>query len=252
MSPQERRKRILQLLEQNEKIEIVELSETLSVTPMTIRRDFDMLERQKKLIRTYGGAVAPQVLVAEQTFESKVGKAVLEKQAIAREAVAFVQDGMTVLLDSGTTTLEIAKLLKYRNQVTVITNDIKIAAELMDSNLEVIVLGGQLQKDVGALFGSIANATLSNMHVDLLFLGANAVHSSFGITTPTIEKAALKRAMNKTAERTILVTDSSKFNQKAFSKVCGLGDITTIITDSNLPNEYIEEYDEYVDIVLAK
>ena len=112
MSPRERRNYILQMIEQNGKVEIVQLSKMLSVTPMTIRRDFDVLERQNKLIRTHGGAVAPQGRVLEQTFESKAGKAVLEKKAIAQEAVKFVQDGMTVLLDSGTTTLEIAKLLK--------------------------------------------------------------------------------------------------------------------------------------------
>lgn len=252
VSPQERRRRIIELIEEDGKVEIVKLSESLEVTPMTIRRDFDVLERQKKLIRTHGGAVGPQVLVVEQTFQSKSEKAILEKKAIAREAITFIREGMTVLLDSGTTTLEIAKLLKRFNHLTVITNDIKIAVELMDSPFEIIVLGGRLQTDVGALFGSLAEETLKNIHVDLLFLGAPAVHASFGITAPTIEKAALKRAMNKTAAQIILVADSSKFNQKAFSKVCGLEDVTTIITDTYLSEELKEGYGEFVDIILAK
>lgn len=252
MSPRERRNRILERLELDGKVEIIHLSEILSVTPMTIRRDFDVLEKQKKLIRTHGGAVAPQGLIHERTFESKSSMAVEEKKAIAREATSFVRDGMTVLLDSGTTTLEIARLLKLRDKITVITNDIKIAAELMDSKLEIIVLGGRLQNDVGALFGSLTEETLSGIHVDLFFLGAHAVHSTFGITAPTFEKAALKREMNKTAEQIILVTDSSKFNQKAFSKVCDLGDVTSVITDDKLPVELKEMYSEYVDIVLAK
>lgn len=252
MSPRERRKLIIEMLKSDGKVEIVQLSEALSVTPMTIRRDFDALEKQKKLIRTHGGAVAPQALIIEKTFESKAGMAVAEKKAIALEAIEFVQDGMTVLLDSGTTTLEIAKLLKLRKQITVVTNDIKIAVELMDSKLEIIVLGGRLQNDVGALFGSLTETTLRSIHVDLFFLGAHAVHSSFGITSPTFEKAALKREMNKSAEKIILVTDSSKFNQKAFSRVCDLDDITTIITDEKLPEDLIETYGEYVDLVIAK
>lgn len=252
MSPRERRKLIMDTLELEGKVEIIQLSDVLCVTPMTIRRDFDVLEKQKRLIRTHGGAVAPQALIHERTFESKSVMAVEEKRAIALEAMSFVRDGMTVLLDSGTTTLEIARLLKLREQITVITNDIKIAAELMDSKLEVIVLGGRLQNDVGALFGSLTEDTLRSIHVDLFFLGANAVHSSFGITTPTIEKASLKRAMNRTAEQIILVTDSTKFNQKAFSKVCDLGDVTTIVTDDKLAEELKEMYSESVDIVLAK
>ena len=219
---------------------------------MTIRRDFDVLEKQKKLIRTHGAAIAPQGLIVEQTFESKAGKAVLEKQAIAREAMSFVRDGMTVLLDSGTTTLQIAKLLKARNKVTVITNDIKIAAELMDSELEIILLGGRLQNGVGSLYGALTSDTLRSLHVNLFFLGTPALHSSLGITATTIEKAALKKDMCKAAEQIILVADSSKFHQKAFSKVCDLEDITTIITDVNLSEKFSEAYGEYVDILLAK
>ncbi|MCZ2260341.1 DeoR/GlpR family DNA-binding transcription regulator [Sporosarcina sp. G11-34] len=252
MSPRERRKRIIQMLELNGKVEIIQLSETLGVTPMTIRRDFDVLEKQKKLIRTHGAAIAPQGLIVEQTFESKAGKAVLEKQTIAREAMSFVRDGMTVLLDSGTTTLQIARLLKVRDKVTVITNDIKIAAELMDSQLEIILLGGRLQNGVGSLYGALTSEALRSLHVDLFFLGAPALHSSLGITATTIEKAALKKDMCKAAEQIILVADSSKFHQKAFSKVCDLEDITTIITDANLSEKFSETYEEYVDILLAK
>lgn len=252
MSPRERRKRIIQMLELNGKVEIIQLSETLGVTPMTIRRDLDVLEKQKKLIRTHGAAVPPQGLIVEQTFESKAGKAVLEKQAIAREAISFVRDGMTVLLDSGTTTLQIAKLLKSRDKVTVITNDIKIAAELMDSELEIILLGGRLQNGVGSLYGALTSETLRSLHVDLFFLGTPALHSSLGITATTIEKAALKKDMCQAAEQIILVADSSKFHQKAFSKVCDLEDITTIITDGHLSEKVSEAYGEYVDILLAK
>lgn len=252
MSPRERRKRIIQMLELNGKVEIIQLSETLGVTPMTIRRDLDVLEKQKKLIRTHGAAIAPQGLIVEQTFESKAGQAVFEKQAIAREAISFVRDGMTVLLDSGTTTLQIAKLLKSRDKVTVITNDIKIAAELMDSQLEIILLGGRLQNGVGSLYGALTSETLRSLHVDLFFLGTPALHSSLGITATTIEKAALKKDMCEAAEQIILVADSSKFHQKAFSKVCDLEDITTVITDKHLSKKVGEAYGEYVDILLAK
>ncbi|RJS61937.1 DeoR/GlpR family DNA-binding transcription regulator [Bacillus sp. PK3_68] len=252
MSSYERKKSILEQLHIYGKVEITELSEALSVSPMTIRRDLDLLEKQKKLIRTHGGAVLPQALINEQSFASKAGSAVEEKKQIALEAVSLVKPNMTVLLDSGTTTLEIARLLKNNVPATVITNDIQIAAELMDSHLEVIIIGGRLQNDVGALFGSLAENTLRNMHVDLFFMGAHAIHSAFGITAPTLEKAAVKQEMIKTAEKVVLVADSSKFHQKAFSKVCDLDFVTTVITDRYISEEIRKSYEEYVDIVIAK
>ncbi|PID20283.1 transcriptional regulator [Sporosarcina sp. P3] len=252
MSPKERRSRIMESLATEGRVDIIQLSEVLNVTPMTIRRDFDVLEKQNKLIRTHGGAVPSQALIHEKTFELKSNISVQEKKMIAKHAVSFVRDGMTVLIDSGTTTLEIARLLKTHEQITVITNDIKIAAELMGSKLEVIIMGGRLQTETGTLYGSLTENILKSIHVDLFFLGANAIHSSFGITTPTIDKSSLKRTMIRTATETILVADSTKFNQKAFSKVCDLEDVSTIITDEQLSEELMEKYSELVEIIIAE
>lgn len=160
---------------------------------MTIRRDLDELEKQKKLIRTHGGAALPQAIIGEQSYEQKLSEAHLQKKEIAQIAVGLVKDGMRILLDSGTTTLEIARLLKSRSNITVVTNDIKIAAELTDSKLEVILLGGKVQNGVGAILGSFAEQMLKNIHVDILFLGAHAVHSNLGITSATFEKASIKK-----------------------------------------------------------
>src|SRR5699024_8479968 len=125
-----------------------------------------------------------------------------EKRQIARKAVELIRDDATILLDSGTTTLEIAKMLKNRNDITVITNDIKIAAELMDSEVRVIVAGGELQNNIGALFGPVSEGMLREVHVDVLFLGAHAFHHGVGITAPTHEKASIKKLMIKAAETT--------------------------------------------------
>ncbi|MCG7344832.1 DeoR/GlpR family DNA-binding transcription regulator [Sporosarcina sp. ACRSL] len=252
MLPRERKKHILQLLEMYGKIDIVELSNELSVTPMTIRRDLDALEKERKLIRTHGGAVLPQGLIFEETYESKAGQAVEQKRLIAMEASSLIKENMTILLDSGTTTLEIAKILKHRENLTVITTDIKIAVELMNSKLDIIVVGGRLQNDVGALYGSLTELTLSEMHADLFFLGAHAVHPTLGVTTPSLEKAAVKKAMIQAAEKTFLVADSSKFNRKAFSKVCELTSLTKIITDQQISIKVVDEYAQYTELIIAK
>ncbi|HZG82314.1 MAG TPA: DeoR/GlpR transcriptional regulator, partial [Brevibacillus sp.] len=169
-----------------------------------------------------------------------------------RKAVTMIQDHSTILLDSGTTTLEIARLLKDKKNLTVVTNDIKIAAELMDSEVKVIVAGGELQNTVGALFGPLTEQILKNIHVDLFFLGAHAVHVEAGITVTTFEKASIKKLMIEAAGTTWMVADSSKFDQKSFTKVCDLSELDGLITDDGLSSEDLEKIKEHLKVVTAE
>lgn len=250
--PQERRKWILEQLSQDEKIDIDQLAERLNVSAMTIRRDLSTLEEEEKIIRTFGGAVLNKPLIHETPFLTKEGKYSKQKRQIAQRAVEFIQDHSTILLDSGTTNLEIARLLKHRKNLTVITNDIKIAVELMDSEVKIIVAGGELQNNVGALFGPLTEQILKNINVDLFFLGAHAIHLDAGITVPTFEKASIKKLMIEAAESTWLVADSSKFDQKAFTKVCDLSGIDGWITDDGLAEEDEEKLKEHLRVVTAE
>lgn len=244
-----RKKRIMEIIQQQGTVEIADLTTQFNVSAMTIRRDLDQLEAEKKLIRTYGGATLAHPLKSERSFSDKQLEMLEQKQQIADQAIQLIQSGMTLLLDSGTTTLEIAKRLPDLDQLTIVTNDIQIAAILMNTKYEVYLLGGRVQNDVGAVFGNHAEEMLKQLHVDLFFLGAHAVHHSFGITAPTIEKAALKREMIRAAEQVFLVADTSKFEQKAFAKVCDLASITGIITDNSLPNELYTQYNELAEFI---
>ncbi|WP_026907841.1 DeoR/GlpR family DNA-binding transcription regulator [Paucisalibacillus globulus] len=237
MQPSERRKWLLKKIQVNGKVEIDQLSEELDVSAMTIRRDLDQLEEEGKVIRVHGGAVGANSLTKETPFLTKEGRNIEQKRMIAQKALSLIQDGQTILLDSGTTTIELARLLKTKNHLTVITNDIKIAAELVDSKLKVIVTGGELQNDVGALFGPQAHHFLNQIHVDLFFLGAHAIDLEAGITSPTFEKSLIKQLMIKAAARTWLLADSSKLNQKAFSKVCDLNELKGFITDDGMSEQ---------------
>lgn len=244
MTPVSRKKLILEELTQKGKVEILELVDLLAVSAMTVRRDLDELEKQKKLIRTHGGAALPQAIIAEQSYNQKLSEAHPQKVEIAEIAVGLIKDGMRILLDSGTTTFEIARRLKTRKSLTIVTNDIKIAAELVDSQLEVILLGGKIQNDVGAVFGSYAEKMLKDIHVDILFLGAHAVHSTLGITSATFEKAAIKREMINASESVYLVADAQKFEKKAFAKIADVDSITGIITDQSMPEDLEQIYGE--------
>jgi len=250
--PKERRTWILEQLSKDEKIDIDQLAEQLNVSAMTIRRDLSILEEEEKIIRTFGGAILNKPLIHETPFLTKEGKYSRQKREIARKAVTLIQEHSTILLDSGTTTLEIARLLKDKKNLTVVTNDIKIAAELMDSEVKVIVAGGELQNTVGALFGPLTEQILKNIHVDLFFLGAHAVHVEAGITVTTFEKASIKKLMIEAAGTTWMVADSSKFDQKSFTKVCDLSDLDGLITDDGLSSEDLEKIKEHLKVVTAE
>ncbi|MBC5635513.1 DeoR/GlpR transcriptional regulator [Ornithinibacillus sp. BX22] len=249
MQPSERRQWVLEKIELEGKVEIDSLSNELNVSPMTIRRDLDQLEEEGRVIRVHGGAVAARSLIAETPFLTKEGRHTEEKRQIAKKALSLVRDGQIILLDSGTTTLEIARLLKVKQDLTVITNDIKIAAELVDSKLKVIVTGGELQNDVGALFGPQTHHFLKNIHADLFFLGAHAIDLQAGIMSPTFEKSLVKQLMMEAAESTWLVADSSKIGERALSKVCDLQSLTGFITNEHISEEVKDQLSEIMPII---
>lgn len=218
---------------------------------MTIRRDLVELEKEGKAIRTHGGAVSPTFLMQEAPYASKEGRNMEQKQAIAQMAMTVIPENATIILDSGTTTLEVAKLLKDRKDITVITNDIKIAAELLESKLKVIVTGGELQNHVGALYGALTQEVLKNIHVDIFFLGTNAIHLESGVTSPTFEKSVIKKLMMEASEATWLLADSQKFDKKAFSSVCQISSLKGLITDEGLDNSTRKKYEEQTMVLIG-
>lgn len=251
MEPSKRRNFILDQLENEGKVTIDELSVELDVSMMTIRRDLDQLESEGRVIRVHGGAVLPRPLISETSFLEKEIRKVDQKRQIVKKAFSYIQEGQTLILDSGTTTLELAKLLKHSKNITIITNDIKIASELLESDLKVIVTGGELQNDIGALFGSWTQHFLKDIHVDIFFLGAHAVDLQAGVTSPTHEKSSIKQLMIQAAENTWLLADSSKLNHKSFAKVCRLEELTGFITDNDISDYEKSRYSESVDLMIV-
>lgn len=244
-----RRQVVVEEINKHGKVEIDQLADQLNVSQMTIRRDLALLEEKGKLIRSFGGAVSPRLLVSETPFSQKESHQGEQKSQIALKAMKYIKSGQTILLDSGTTTLELAKLLKNKEDLTIITNDIKIAAELIDSKLKVIMIGGVMQNDVGAVFGAQASEFLNTIHVDTFFLGAHAVDVAAGVTSPSYDKSYLKQQMMAAAERVWLLADSSKLNTKAFSYVCDLSELTGFITDDEVTDSVKSTFNEHVKVL---
>lgn len=223
---------ILEKLDQQKKVEVEMLANELNVSEMTVRRDLEKLETNGELVRTFGGAIPVQTISNEISYKDKKVKNVLQKRMIAEKAVEKIENNHIIFLDSGTTTLEISKkILSLDLNLTVITNDISIANVLMDSNIDVIVLGGHLQNNTGSILGTLTFDLIKKLNADLFFLGAHAVDEEYGITAPSIEKAQVKIAMMQSSKEVILVTDKSKYSNKALFKVCELDEINEIITD---------------------
>lgn len=252
MRPADRRKWIEQQLSVHKKIDIDDMSKQLNVSTMTIRRDLNEMEKDGTVIRTHGGAISVDSITEEVPYSLKKTKNVVQKKAIARCALSLIDEDMTILLDSGTTTFELAKLLKHRSSLTIVTNDIKIANELLDSSNEVIVTGGQLQKGVGALYGTATQNMLEVIRADLFFLGAHAVDLHSGVMTPSFEKSLIKQLMLHAAEKSWVLADSSKFDQKAFSIVCDFEEVEGVITDQELASSLVNKYRMKTKILFAE
>ncbi|MFL0266519.1 DeoR/GlpR family DNA-binding transcription regulator [Candidatus Clostridium radicumherbarum] len=242
MFSEERQIKISELLKEKSSIKVNELSNVFKVSESTIRRDLQEMEAKGFLARTHGGAVSKEKAIFEPSFKEKEDKRYIEKLYIGKIAAAMIEDGDTIILDSGTTTLQLAKCIKAKN-ITVITNSIDIASELSNRNdIEIIVTGGAFRITTRALVGPISEGVLKNFKVDKAFIGANGISIKEGITTPNLLEAHMKREMMKAAGKVILAADSSKFNQVSFAVIGPVTAVDLIITNSDLNENVVKEY----------
>ncbi|MGE9942957.1 DeoR/GlpR family DNA-binding transcription regulator [Bariatricus sp. SGI.161] len=223
----ERQSIIVELIHENGSVQVEELALQLNVSPMTIRRDLMKLQEDNKVERCHGGAVAKQ----EVTYEDKQTSHKEEKKKIARTCLPFVKEGDTMFLDAGTTTYEIARLIKDIPGIMIVTNDLEIAQLLKSSDAELFICGGNIQKSTGSMFDRYATDMLADFKFDVGFFGAASINASFEVTTPTMEKMWLKRETPKQCEKSYLVVDQSKFDRQAMAKINDLGDYTGVVTD---------------------
>ncbi|MGO1922298.1 MAG: DeoR/GlpR family DNA-binding transcription regulator [Jeotgalicoccus sp.] len=237
-----RQQYIVNRVAENSNVTIELLAAELGVSEMTVRRDLKELESSEQIIRTSTSILLKDSFLNEVPFVKKQLVNIEEKRLIAKKAMQFIKPNETILLDAGTTTLEICKLLKNADfTVRIITNDIKAAAELIDSHHEVIILGGTVQQNIGSMYGTQTIDLLNNIRVNVSFVGTQAMTIDDGIFAPTIERAKVKRLMMKCGQAAYLVVDSSKLNLTAFAKISDFNDFTAIITDDLLEQNELEQ-----------
>jgi DeoR family transcriptional regulator of aga operon len=231
MRRSERLSEILGTLAAHGVVDVTALAEDLGVSEATVRRDLRLLEEQRMLARTHGGAVANDVMY-ELPLRYKAARHQPEKTRIAREAAGRVADGSVVGLTGGTTTTEVARDLLDRTGLTVVTNALNIAGELaIRSDLKLVVTGGTARPESYELVGPLAERTLEEMHLDVAIVGADGIALDEGLTTHHEVEAHTNLALIERAERVIVVADSSKIGNVAFAMICPVDRIDGLITD---------------------
>jgi len=253
MFAEERKTAIADYIRENRKSTVSELCKMFKVSPATIRNDLTELENAGLLKRTHGGAIPNVKANYEPNSNQKKVEHIHEKEAIAKKAVGYVEDGDTIAIDTGTTTLCFAKQLIYKKNLTIVTNDIEIASYLEDnSDADIVFIGGRLRRGFHCCVGPIALRCLEGLRVDKAFVASNSVSVKNGLTTPGLELAQIKTNLVSFAEEVILLSDSSKFGRASFVKFADIHEITAVITDKGLPTQQVQELEQAgitVDIV---
>jgi DeoR/GlpR family transcriptional regulator of sugar metabolism len=234
MGQNSRQKQICELITQKGECTIEELIERFHVSGMTVRRDLQTLADQGKVIRTHGGATLADRISFEFEFLNRVQENQEAKKAIGAAANAQIKDGEWVMLDSGTTTLELAKQLRSRNRVTVVTTSLPVAAQLQfNSHIEVLLLGGRLRPSSPDLAGAITEYNLEMLRADVAFLGADAIDTHGAVYQESPELARMLSKMAASANRVFVVADGSKLGKTAFWRYGRLTDWAALITDDS-------------------
>lgn len=239
---EERRSKIIEYLQEHSRASVQELCKICEVSESTVRRDLQDLEEDKLLRRTHGGALCLENVNFESAFIEREDKLRSEKEMIAHKAVEFIQDGDTLIIDSGTTTVYLANEIKKFSNLKVVTNSLIVAQELQGvSGIEVVIVGGMLRQNTLAMVGPLAEQSLSLLRVDKAFMATNGLDFTSGLTTPNILEAATKTKMIAIAKQVILLADHTKFGKVAFAKFADLSSVDICIVDDKTSKDMLEE-----------
>lgn len=236
--PEQRRDLVVRHLRQHSVLSYRQLAALLGVSHMTIRRDIAELEEQGRVIATQGGAKSVARVASEPPRTEKSTTDVAEKDAIAARAAGLVRESMTVYLDAGTTIQAMRPYLDHLQDLTVVTNDLVIAASYLDHpTIEVIVVGGRVDKENQSTVGRLPAIVLAELSIDIAFLSTTSWDLRRGITIPSESKVEPKKAAARAATTTVLVATSSKYGTFGRYRVLGLDAVSTVITDTGLDGD---------------
>jgi DeoR family fructose operon transcriptional repressor len=247
----ERQIQILEMVRQRRKVTVSDLSRKLKVSLPTIRNDLQELHDRGLIVRTHGGAISRTTMGAELDTDHRQETNLPAKQAIAAAALEMIENGDRLILDTGTTTLELARRLSARRDITVVTNDLNIARTLEAmERMQIVFMGGLVRNGFHCTIGPFAIEFLKSLSVDKAFLGASSVSRS-GAMTPDPWQAETKKSMMAAAAHVVLLADSSKFNQASFARFASLDEFDCLVTDWVDTSNQMAFHDSGVEVVVA-
>lgn len=242
----ERRNAILEKLQAERRVVVSELSILYDVSEETIRRDLEKLENEGYVIKSYGGAVLNENANLDLPFNIRKNKNVIGKQKIADLISQTIYDGDYIFLDASSTAVAIAKTIKGKKGLTIITNSLEIAIELLDvPDCKVISTGGEIVSTAFGLVGHVTDKTIRSYYVDKTIVSSKGLDIDKGFTDSDERHANNKRSMLESARVKILAVDSSKFDRVSFAKIGDLRDITMIVTDTKPEDKWLKKFAEF-------
>jgi len=236
-----RRERLVSLVSESGVVRVAELCRTLKASPATVRRDLEALESTGRVRRVHGGAVAVQSRLEEPMFDDKTAIAARQKHRIAQAALNMIARGETVYLDGGSTVLELARLLRERGDVTVVTNSLRAALELGGKGPRLILVGGELRRRSQTTVGPLTGALLDEVRPDRAFMGTMGLDLEQGVTTTDPDEAHTKRAAMSRSQQIVLLADSSKIGKISFVRSGEVTDVHVVITDKGADAGFVRQ-----------
>lgn len=244
---------ILKKLKEDGKVNIIELTDLMEVSGVTIRKDLKLLEDKSLLFRTRGGGSINNPYAAERTINEKEFINSEEKQKIAKAALSLIGSSDAISIGSGTTVFELARCLHPAKHLTVITPALKIGLELSNRpNVEVFQLGGLIRSNSSSVAGSHAERVLEEISCGVLFLGVDGIDLDFGFSITNLAEATLNQKMIDTAQTVVIMADSTKFDKRGLGKICGFEQVQYVITDDKVAGTVVNQIEERgVKVIIA-
>jgi DeoR/GlpR family transcriptional regulator of sugar metabolism len=240
MLPKERLQKIIDIIQIEKKVYVSNLSQKFKVTEETIRRDLEKLDKEGVVTRTYGGAVINRYKNEDLPFNTRTSLNIELKKSLVSKIHHLIKDGDKLMVDPSSTTFELVKALYEKQNLTLITNSVKILNEFGDSHHQIISTGGDLRKKSLSLVGPVAQATINRYYADVNIYSCKGISLEKGITESNEPEAELKKYMLKNSRMNILLVDHTKFDKVAFLKLFDISDINVLVTDQKPSNEWIE------------
>ena len=242
----ERKQLILEELQEHHVVSLEKLVSLLETSESTVRRDLDELEAENKLRRIHGGAELPHSLQQEESIQEKSVKNLQEKKLLAQKAASLIKEQDVIFIDAGTTTAFLIKELSNKD-ITVVTNSIHHAVQLVEKQIPTVMVGGSVKMTTDASIGGVALNQINQLHFDRAFIGMNGVDENY-YTTPDMEEGAIKRAIIDNAKQTYVWVDASKVGQTCFAKVAPLKRAVVITSKGQKMVEALKEKTEVIEV----